>query len=440
MKKLPSSDHSTNIPKPFLKWAGGKTQLLSQLGPLFPKKFNGYHEPFLGSAAVYFHLYGLKQRGSLKSQLRRVRLTDSNDELINCFRAVEDNVDQLVSLLAKHKARHSKAYYYKIRSQVPEKLTDLERAARMIYLNKTCFNGLYRVNSKGQFNVPIGQYKNPGIYNADELYKAKDALQKVDVEVADFRDVVKRAKAGDFVYFDPPYHPRDATSSFTSYTEDSFGFQEQRDLAQVFRDLDKKGCRVMLSNSWTSETLDLYAGYTIIEVRASRLINSNAETRGKIKEMVVLNYDPLVEGDDLIMSGGETAVSTGSELKNKVIEIGKHLGLEVRSEVRVGKRLWGATRLIDVVIIERVSRKSIGIECKFQGGSGSAEEKVPTTIKDIDAWPIPGIVVLGGDGFSTNMKSFLYSTGKAVDVEDLEDWLKLYFGLPLSLPDISAGK
>ncbi len=276
--------------RPFLKWAGGKSRLLSQLEPLFPKTFSGYHEPFVGSGAVYFRLR------ALRPGLHRARLADSNAELINCYCMIRDRVDDVIVLLARHKKKHNTEHYYKIRAQSLERLDTVERAARFIYLNKTCYNGLYRVNSKGQFNVPMGRYKNPRIFDPEELHNASDALTEVDLAVSDFRDVVQRARRDDFVYLDPPYHPRTKTSNFTGYTQNAFGEKEQRDLAQLFRSLDNCGCQVMLSNSWTPLVLDLYDGFRLVEVKATRAINSNSEKRGKISELVVLNYDPQLRG------------------------------------------------------------------------------------------------------------------------------------------------
>jgi DNA adenine methylase len=276
-------------PKPFLKWAGGKTQLLSQLKPYFPARFDGYHEPFLGSAAVFFYLYNLKQRGDLKASMKRVSLTDSNADLVTCYRAVRDGVKGVIGWLEEHKANHNKRYYYKIRAQNTLNMGDVERAARLIYLNKTCYNGLYRVNSKGQFNVPMGRYKNPGIYDPDELSAASHALQDVTIEVADFRDVLNRAKKGDFIYFDPPYFPVSKTASFTAYTEKVFGKYQHESLELVFRALHERGCNVLLNNSWTDFTQALYAGYNPVQLSASRHINSKGDRRGKVSEMLVVS-------------------------------------------------------------------------------------------------------------------------------------------------------
>ncbi|MBI4315956.1 MAG: DNA adenine methylase [Chloroflexi bacterium] len=272
--------------RPFLKWAGGKSRLLSQLEPLFPKTFTGYHEPFVGSGAVYFRLR------ALRPGLRRVRLTDSNEELINCYSTLRDSAEAVIRLLARHKQQHSRDHYYAVRAQPPDGLDSAARAARFIYLNKTCYNGLYRVNQSGQFNVPMGRYVNPTIFDAGELRQASAALQNVALNVADFWGVTRLARRSDFVYFDPPYHPLSPTANFTSYTAAAFGEPHQRQLADVYRALDRKGCRVMLSNSWTPFVLQLYKGYERIEVKAARAINSKAAGRGKVSEVVVLNYKP----------------------------------------------------------------------------------------------------------------------------------------------------
>lgn len=276
-------------PKPFLKWAGGKSQLLDQFAPFIPREFGHYHEPFTGSAAVFWFLFTLKSRGELN--FGSSRLTDSNAELINCYEVVRDDVLQLIEKLRNHRDKHEKDYYYQIRALSNREMSKAERAARFIYLNKTCFNGLYRVNRAGKFNVPIGSYQKPRIFDERTLLAANRALQDVMLQIADFRDVVHHAKKGDFIYFDPPYAPLSKTSSFTSYTSDQFGSVEQEALALTYSDLDKIGCKVMLSNSWVEEIQKLYKGYNCIEVKASRAINSKADKRGKISELLVLNYE-----------------------------------------------------------------------------------------------------------------------------------------------------
>lgn len=272
--------------RPFVKWAGGKHQLLSQFEAYFPANCERYFEPFVGGGAVFFHLWNTAR---LPEQ---VFLFDNNEELVNAYLVVRDKLDALIDLLAVHKRNHSQEYYYKIRGldRQPIELSAVERAARTIYLNKTCYNGLYRVNSKGQFNVPVGRYENPRILYREALQSASEALQNVCVEVRDFRETVTLAQSGDFFYLDPPYDPISKTASFTSYTATSFGEQDQRDLVTLFAQLTDKGCLCMLSNSCTPFILELYQRFRIERVRARRVVNADAEGRGEIEEVVVLNY------------------------------------------------------------------------------------------------------------------------------------------------------
>ncbi len=269
----------------FLKWAGGKLQLLKQFEKLFPANFRNYYEPFVGSGAVFFYV---------KSKLRpnKVILSDANEELINCFVVVRDKPSELVELLFNYRNKHSKEQYYKVRSLEPDKLDTVNRAARLIYLNKTCFNGLYRVNSKGQFNVPFGEYVNPSILNTNALLQASKLLQGVTLRVMSFEKVIDFAGKDDFVYFDPPYIPLSKTSNFTQYSRSHFSMREQRILSEVFKILDSRGCLVMLSNSDHSLTRELYHNYekNIVIVRAKRKINSIGSKRGAITEVVLTNY------------------------------------------------------------------------------------------------------------------------------------------------------
>jgi DNA adenine methylase len=269
----------------FLKWAGGKLQLIEQFENLFPHNFRNYYEPFIGSGAVFFYV---------KSKLKpnKVLLSDTNEELINCFVAVRDKPSELVELLLNHRKKHSKEYYYAVRSIESSRLDSLARAARLIYLNKTCFNGLYRVNSKGQFNVPFGDYENPSIFDRNTLFQASQLLQGVHLQVMTFEKVLDFAGKDDFVYFDPPYIPLSKTSSFTRYSKSNFSMKEQKRLSEVFGILDSRGCFVMLSNSDHALTRELYRHYeknTVI-VRAKRMINSVGSRRGAINEVVVTNY------------------------------------------------------------------------------------------------------------------------------------------------------
>jgi DNA adenine methylase len=272
--------------RPFVKWVGGKQQLLAQFETYFPASFRRYFEPFVGGGAVFFHLWNT---GQLPKQ---VFLFDNNKELVNVYRVVRNQLGELIHLLSVHKMNHCKEYYYKIRKldRQPVELSDVERAARTIYLNRTCYNGLYRVNSKGQFNVPMGSYKNPKILYKEVLQSASEALQGVSIETKDFREIVDLAQPGDFFYFDPPYDPISKTASFTGYTANSFGDSDQRDLAAVFAQLADKGCSCMLSNSYTPFIFELYQQFRIEVVYARRAVNSDANGRGAIKEVVVLNY------------------------------------------------------------------------------------------------------------------------------------------------------
>ncbi len=278
---------AAQVARPFIKWAGGKHRLLSQFEACFPKEFQRYYEPFVGSGAVFFHFWNQKR---LPEQ---VFLFDNNEELINVYRTIRDRLEELLGLLAGYQTNHNAEFYTQIRNldRQPVSLGEVERAARAIYLNRTCYNGLYRVNQRGQFNVPMGRYTNPQILNKEVLQTAHIALQNVCLEVKDFRQIVGLAQPGDFFYFDPPYHPVSPTANFTSYTAGSFRDQDQKDLADVFTRLTDKGCLCMLSNSYTSFILDLYRNYRIEIAYAKRAINSDANKRGTIKEVVVLNYE-----------------------------------------------------------------------------------------------------------------------------------------------------
>jgi DNA adenine methylase len=268
--------------KPFVKWAGGKTQLLTQLADFYPPKgsVDRYIEPFLGSGAVFFHVKAMVEP-------RHAVLWDNNQELVDTFVAVRDDVEKVTRLLEAHVRKHGKAHFLAMRTKTRRKLPEI--AARLIYLNKTCFNGLYRVNSKGTFNVPFGRYPKPYILNVEGVRAASAALAGAQIEQEDFKMLLVEARKGDFIYFDPPYHPRSATSSFTSYTKDSFSEKDQRALAKVYRELDARGCLLMLSNSDTPLIRELYQDFEVRELSARRYINSKGDGRGAICELVVLN-------------------------------------------------------------------------------------------------------------------------------------------------------
>lgn len=266
--------------RPFLKWAGGKGRLLAQYQPYFPSDFVTYFEPFLGGAAVFFHL----------SPARAV-LTDINSELINLYCCVRDQVEAVIERLAEHKAQHCETYYYQVRAlPKSQTLSPVERAARIIYLNKTCFNGLYRENSLGQFNVPVGRYRNPQIYNPDLLRQVAQTLVGAEIEMRPFQAVLDVATPADFVYFDPPYQPLSATSRFTAYSRFDFSEADQVSLAAVFAQLSARGVRAMLSNSDCEFVRDLYTGFRLVPIEAGRAINSRADRRGKISEVLVLSW------------------------------------------------------------------------------------------------------------------------------------------------------
>lgn len=276
------SKHLIPMPvRPFLKWAGGKQRLLSQYEPYFPPRetINRYYEPFIGSAAVYFHW-----------QPQPAVLADRNEKLIEVYRQVQQNVEAVITWLRPYP--NDADFYYDIRAQNPVDLTPPARAARLIYLNKTCYNGLYRENSKGEFNVPFGRYVNPTICDEARLRAASTALQGVALRVGDFDEVLTTAVAGDFIYLDPPYAPLSATSSFTSYNKHGFNEADQRRLAHTIHALSKRDCMVMLSNSSAPIIYELYKEYRLIPIRARRNINSKANKRGAIKELLVLNYEP----------------------------------------------------------------------------------------------------------------------------------------------------
>lgn len=275
---MPILSFISTPPRPFLKWVGGKGQLLNQYQPFFPTDFTTYYEPFLGGGAVFFHL-----------QPRKARLTDINPELVNVYRCVRNQVEDLIQLLEQHQQQHSQDYYYRMRATLGT--TPVEQAARLIYLNKTCYNGLYRENSKGQFNVPMGRYKAPKICHPELLRAAAQALQSAQITEQPFDQVRNQAQdSRDFVYFDPPYHPISLTSRFTEYNRYAFSQTDQERLRDLFTELAQRGVKVMLSNSDCPFIRHLYQDFSIHSISASRAINSNAQKRGKIGEVLVTSY------------------------------------------------------------------------------------------------------------------------------------------------------
>lgn len=268
---------------PFVKWVGGKRQLLSEISKYKPR-FTTYYEPFVGGGAVLFEF-----------QPRKAIINDYNEELINVYRVIRNNPEELITDLGRHK--NEAEYFYAIRSLDRDKskyssLSNIERASRILYLNKTCYNGLFRVNNAGEFNTPFGKYTNPNIVNEITIRAVSNYLQSNDIEIltGDYEAVLKNVGKGAFVYLDPPYDPVSSSSSFTGYTQGGFDQDEQRRLKTVCDELNKNGAKFMLSNSATDFIKDLYKNYKIVQVSASRSINSVASKRGDVSEVLIMNY------------------------------------------------------------------------------------------------------------------------------------------------------
>lgn len=272
--------------QPFTKWTGGKRQLLGELRSYMPETYGRYFEPFVGGGALFFDLAP-----------EQAVINDFNEELINAYRQIKNNPAELINLLIKHKENNSKDYYLALRSADRDgrisRMTGVERAARILYMLRVDFNGLYRVNSKNQFNVPYGRYKNPKIVDVDLLYQISEYLNENDIEIlqTDFAEAVKGAQTGDFVYFDPPYIPLNETSSFTSYTHEGFSYEEQVRLRDTFKELTERGVYAMLSNSSSPLVEELYKDFNIYFVEAQRTNGAKSSSRGKISEIIVTNYD-----------------------------------------------------------------------------------------------------------------------------------------------------
>lgn len=280
-----------NKPKPFVKWVGGKRQLINQfqkLGALSPKDFNPskhtYFEPFVGGGAIFFELLP-----------PRANLNDINKELVTTYNVIRDDVEGLINELFSDKYVYDKDTFLSIRAWNTNEISDIKRAARFIYLNRTGFNGMYRVNKSGQFNVPFGRYNNPQICDERNLRRVAQVLVNTKISSQSYKYVLDTAKSGDFIYFDPPYHPVSKTASFTSYSNDTFLEKEQEELRDTYLELHNRGCNVALSNSDTPFVNNLFEpfqkeGITIHKVQAGRAINSNAGKRGKVFEVLVTNY------------------------------------------------------------------------------------------------------------------------------------------------------
>lgn len=270
---------------PVVKWVGGKRQLLDDFSPLFPKRISSYCEPFLGGGAVLFHL-----------QPKVSIVNDINSELIQTYEVIRDDVESLIEALGKHP--NEEEHFYCVRDwdrnkEKYEGLSKVEKAARIIYLNKTCYNGLFRVNNAGEFNTPFGHYKKPNIVNAPTLRAVSSYFQKADITFSsvDYAEVLSDISKGTFVYLDPPYDPVSDTANFTGYARGGFDRTQQIRLRECCDDLNSRGIKFMLSNSATDFILEQYSAYNCTIVRAKRAINSNAARRGHVDEVVVRNYE-----------------------------------------------------------------------------------------------------------------------------------------------------
>ena len=274
---------------PVLKWVGGKRQLISDIEPLIPKSISTYVEPFVGGGAVLFHL-----------QPKKAIINDYNQELMNVYQVIKDKPNELIEVLQEQKGLNSEDYFYEIRSldrsENYENMTDVEKAGRVIYLNKTCFNGLFRVNRAGFFNTPYGKYKNPSIVNEVTIKAVSNYFNSAKIKflTGDYKEALRRLRRGAFVYFDPPYVPISSSSSFTGYTEHGFDYEKQVELRDECLKLHNRGVKFLQSNSYSPEILELYSDQKVFNieiVKAKRSINSQVDKRGEISEVLIYNYE-----------------------------------------------------------------------------------------------------------------------------------------------------
>jgi DNA adenine methylase len=278
MRRVGAITVEAPVARPFVKWAGGKASLLPEILSRLPKTIKTYYEPFVGGGAVFFAL-------AAENRFQRATLNDINEELRDTYAALRQNVGGVIACLEKHAKQHGKTYFYGVRAHAVRNLES--RAARLIYLNRTCFNGLYRVNKKGGFNVPFGDYANPTICDELNLRAVSTVLQGVDLLSSDFEKSTVNAKRGDAVYFDPPYAPLSETANFTAYSKGGFGADEHERLRNLAEKLIGRGVHVLLSNSDTPFVRNLYRGFKLEKVQARRNINSKGDKRGKINELLI---------------------------------------------------------------------------------------------------------------------------------------------------------
>ncbi len=269
---------TTKKPEPFVKWVGGKRNLLQDILQLIPKDFGTYYEPFIGGGALFFSLY---------DRIKKAVLSDNNIELVLAYKVIQKDPEKLIERLKEHAEKNSEKYFYEIRNQQLE--DSIEIAARFIYLNKTCYNGLYRVNKKGQFNVPVGSNDNPNIVQEENMWACHKALKNATITFSDFELITPQR--GDFVYFDPPYHPT-SELSFTKYTKESFSEKDQERLRDFIVRLTRKKVNIMLSNSKTKFIEELYSGKSFFKmvVSAPRYVNCKPDGRGDVEELLITNY------------------------------------------------------------------------------------------------------------------------------------------------------
>jgi DNA adenine methylase len=278
----------TISPKPFVKWAGGKRQLIPEIAKHLPKKIGTYFEPFLGGGALLFHLLS-------ENKILKGHVSDLNADLVLSYVTIRENLGGLLKSLQKHSDNYfsnSKSYYYSVRESNPK--NQIEKVSRLLFLNRTCFNGLYRVNSKGKFNVPLGRYSHPNIVQEENLTLVNQFLNQnnIIIKCQDFSSTIQKAKKGDFVYFDPPYQPVSKTANFTSYTNGNFGLNDLKRLAKVSNELAKKGVNVLLSNSSSKQVRELFSSkhWEITKIQANRAINSDSNKRTGHFELLIKNY------------------------------------------------------------------------------------------------------------------------------------------------------
>ena len=392
-------------PKPFVKWAGGKRQLLAAIGAKLPKEYGTYHEPFLGGGAVFFALTP-----------KRAFLSTRTNGLCGATRAIKDHVGDVIQILKGYKK--NRKFFEQMRRQNIDAASDAEVAAWFIYLNRMGFNGLYRVNSKNKFNVPYGDNKNAQICDEENLKACARALADAEIRAKISSRFGRANQTTSCISIRRMFRSqRPRTSRLTRRTV--LRAMIKFALRNLALRLKEKGVHVLLSNS--SSAAELYSkDFSVTE--GACCTAREQQSRAKRQD----HRAPHSVG----MPGKATAVKSGDEFVQAVAQLANSLGLQVRTQVRVARRIWGAVRRIDVVLTHVETRRTLGLECKFQAVFGTAEEKIPSTIQDIGAWPIRGLVVFAGEGFTPNMRSFLIASGKAVEFLELREWLALYFGLP----------